>query len=234
MDTKNFIYVILSIQILAIFCIFISFMFYKNVYLVNLVPKLPILTGLLTSTGIVLTYLLFSNSYTKSINDTTLDVVRHDFIGVQQILSDNYDKCPNFVNSLNFDFVKKKFNTTDINYKEYSNENMVTINFLSNVIFESMANYLFTAELTEASDSKWMGVFLSYLSSKQLQERWQYLKYNYGEKPQLLIDFLIKSIEEIKFENSDEVIKFCNDLVFSEEFDKIINHVDRYVVTLQH
>ena len=97
-----------------------------------------------------------------------------------------------------------------------------------------MANYLFTAELTETSDSKWMGVFLSYLSSKQLQERWQYLKYNYGEKPQLLIDLLIKSIEGKKFENSDEVIKFCNDLVFSEEFDKILNHVDPYIVSLQH
>ena len=94
MGINNFVFIILVIQIIAIFTIIISFRFYNNKYLVNLIPKLPILTGLLTSTGIILTYLLFSNTYTKNIIDTTIDITRNVFRDMQKMLYENYDKCP--------------------------------------------------------------------------------------------------------------------------------------------
>lgn len=231
MDTQSIIYVILFIQISAIMCIIISFIFYKNMFLIRLIPKLPILTSLVTSTGIILTYLLFNNNYTKNVNDTTIQTTIHGFNDLFKIFSDNYKMCPKFIESLNFDFVKNKY------YKyenvDYSGENMMTINYISNIIFQSMENYLVTAELTETSDSSMMGTFLSFLSSKQLQERWPYFKYNVGLQTRKLVDFLIKARKENRFKNAEEVNKFCDNLVFSKEFNNILHFKDQTIISFR-
>lgn len=234
MDFNRFVVVIFSIQIISITLILISFKYYNNVYLIHLLPKIPILTGLLTSTGIILTFMLFSNNYTKNINDTTVDMTRNGFRDMQKMLSDNYSKCPSFIDSLNFDFVKEKFFDSNTSYRnqDLNNEDNVTINYISNTIFNSMTNYLVTAELTESSDSRWMATFLSYLSSQQLQERWGYLKYNFGQKTRKLVDFLLKARNENKFENADELIKFCETLIYSKEFKDILKFKDPTVINI--
>ena len=210
--------------------ILISFRFYNNKFLVNLIPKLPILTGLLTSTGIVLTYLLFSNSYTKTINDSTIDMTRTGFRDTQKMLSENYDKCPKFIESLNFEFVRRNYNNNNNNNK-HVNENDITIIYISNAIFNTIANYLFTSELTETSDARWMGTFLAYFSSETLREKWSYLKYNYGEKTRLLIDYLIEVENENTFENADDVINVATKMISTERFKEIMKHVDRTKLT---
>jgi hypothetical protein len=228
MGINNFVFIILIIQIIAIFTIIISFRFYNNKYLVNLIPKLPILTGLLTSTGIILTYLLFSNTYTKNINDTTIDITRNAFRDMQKMLSENYDKCPKFIESLNFEFVRKTYNNNDNNNNHnYNDENDITIIYISNAIFNTIANYIFTSELTETSDARWMGTFLAYFSSETLREKWSYLKYNYGEKARLLIDYLIEVENENTFENADDVINVATKMIFTERFKDILTHVDK-------
>jgi len=228
MGINNFVFIILIIQIIAICTIIISFRFYNNKYLVNLIPKLPILTGLLTSTGIVLTYLLFSNSYTKTINDSTVDMTRNAFRDMQKMLSENYDKCPKFIESLNFEFVRRNYNN---NNNKHVNENDITIIYISNAIFNTIANYIFTSELTELSDARWMGTFLAYFSSETLREKWSYLKYNYGEKTRLLIDYLIEVENENTFENADDVINVATKMIFTERFKDILTHVEKTNVT---
>ena len=230
MNIDKFVFIILIIQVIAISMILISFRFYNNKFLVNLIPKLPILTGLLTSTGIVLTYLLFSNSYTKTINDSTIDMTRTGFRDTQKMLSENYDKCPKFIESLNFEFVRRNYNNNNNNNK-HVNENDITIIYISNAIFNTIANYLFTSELTETSDARWMGTFLAYFSSETLREKWSYLKYNYGEKTRLLIDYLIEVENENTFENADDVINVSTKMISTERFKEIMKHVDRTKVT---
>ena len=230
MDINKFVFIILIIQVIAISMILISFRFYNNKFLVNLIPKLPILTGLLTSTGIILTYLLFSNTYTKAMNDTTVDMTRNAFRDTQKMLSENYDKCPKFIESLNFEFVRRNYNNNNNNNK-HVNENDITIIYISNAIFNTIANYLFTSELTETSDARWMGTFLAYFSSETLREKWSYLKYNYGEKTRLLIDYLIEVENENTFENADDVINVSTKMISTERFKEIMKHVDRTKLT---
>ena len=229
MNIDKFVFIILIIQVIAISMILISFRFYNNKFLVNLIPKLPILTGLLTSTGIILTYLLFSNTYTKAINDTTIDITRNAFRDIQKMLSENYDKCPKFIESLNFEFVRRNYNNNNIN--KHVNENDITIIYISNAIFNTIANYLFTSELTETSDARWIGTFLAYFSSETLREKWSYLKYNYGEKARLLIDYLIEVENENTFENADDVINVATKMISTEKFKEIITHVDKTSVS---
>ena len=234
METQNFVYIVLIIQIIAILSIFLSVRFYKNIYLSTLIPKLPILTGLLTSTGIILTYLLFSTSYIKSINDSSVDATRNGFREMYKMLSDNYDKCPRFIESLNFNFVKAKFDNNNNNNNNNNNgrENQVTINYISNALFNTMGNYIITSDLSEASDARWVGLFLSQLSSKDLRERWTFFKYNYGERSRLLINYLIEVRDANKFETSDEVIKAAEKMVETQRFKDIFTHVDGSKVTL--
>jgi hypothetical protein len=232
MDINKFVFIILIIQVIAISMILISFRFYNNKFLVNLIPKLPILTGLLTSTGIILTYLLFSNTYTKAINDTTIDMTRNGFRDTQKMLSENYDKCPKFIESLNFEFVRRNYNNNNNNNNHVNdNDNDITIIYISNSIFNTIANYLFTSELTEISDARWMATFLGYFSSETLREKWSYLKYNYGEKTRLLIDYLIEVENENTFENADDVINVATKMISTEKFKDILTYVDRTKVS---
>jgi len=232
MNFDNFLFIILTIQVIAISLILLSFRFYTNKILINLIPKLPILTGLLTSTGIILTYLLFSTNYTKSINDSTIDMTRVGFRDTQRALSDNYDKCPKFIESLNFEFVRRTFNNNNNKHK-FTPENDVTINYISNLIFNNIANYLITAELSETSDARWIGTFLGYFSSETLREKWAYFKYNYGERTHLLVEYLLEEINENTFENADDVINVSTKMVLTEKFKDILKHKDQTNVSVK-
>ena len=225
-------YTILTGQFIAIILIISSINFNKNLLLQSIVNKLPILTALLTTTGIILAYLPFSNSYTKNISDATLERNTNGFDNIQKMLSDNYDKCPKFIESINFDFNKTNYHGKEYN-KEYSDENNTTIDYISNVIFQSIDNYLLSSSLTLSSDSMWISTFLSYFSSPKLRERWLYLKYNYGVQCRALVEYLIKIVNENEFKNSDDVINLSVKIIKTKEFNKIIQIKDPNNLTLK-
>ena len=215
--TKIIIFSILTTQIIGIILIMSSIKFYKNKLLQSISNRIPLLTALITATCIILAYLPFSNSYTKNISDATLERNTYGFDNIQKMFSDNYNKCPKFIQSLKFDFNKKKYTNEEYSNEEYSNENNIAIDYISNVIFQSIENYLVSGSVTGSSDSMWISTFLSYFSSPQLRERWLYLKYNFGFQCRELIDYLIEIINTNKIKNSDDVINLSEKIVIGEK-----------------
>lgn len=239
MEIDKFVIIILMVQIIAIILIIISFRFYKNKFLINLIPKLPILTGLLTSTGIILTYLLFSNTYAKNINDTSVDITRHEFRDIYKSMSDNYYRCPNFINSLYFDYIKNETFNKNLNYEslynneDYNGEDQMAINYISISIFQSVANYVITSGLAETSDAKWFGIYMGFFSSKELQKRWNLFKYSYGARTQNLVALIIKTLEENKFNSGDDVNRISREVVGKKTYLPLIQNIDPMSVSLR-
>ena len=158
-------------------------------------------------------------------------MTRNAFRDVQQMFSDNYHKCPKFIESLNFNFVKEVFLNNNNNNDNNVYENQVTINYISNALFNTVANYIVTAELTETSDARWMRTFLAYFSSKMLRDRWLIFKYNFGERTRYLIDYIIEARNKNNFENADDVIKVSQKMVTNQRFKDIFSHKETYNVT---
>lgn len=229
METYKLIYLILFIQIFSFFFILFSFLYKENTIINRFITKINVLSDFLIGTGIILTYLLFRNTYNKTIIDTTLSM-NDDFIKIHKEFSDNYDKCPNFISSLKFKFQDESNNNDNDNDQ---NENQITINYISNLIFSSIEDYLVSSSMNKTSDSVTISSFLSYFSSKRLRSQWNVMKFNYQTQTKMLIELLIKSIKENKFNNSDEVNNFCDKLILTSYFDKILKFKDKTVISLE-
>jgi hypothetical protein len=87
--------------------------------------------------------------------------------------------------------------------------------------------------MNKLSDSECIATFLSYLSSKQLVKQWHKIKYNYEKQTIMLVELLIKSINENEFNNPDDVINFSNKFIFTNDFKKILNYKDNHIMTLE-
>jgi hypothetical protein len=214
---NNILYIIFITQLIDFVMIIISYFYYKNPFLNRFVSNLTILSGLLTSVGVVLTYLLFSTSYQTNINMFTLQSTDRGLINIYNSFNDNYEKCPNFIESLDF-----KFNTNNKSIYHSSNENSIAMDTISVKIFQSIEDYLVTATLSSTSNVEWLCRFLSYCGSDQLKEMWAKKKYIVGKKARMYIDNLFKIIEENTFNNAQEVIDFCNKYMYNDEYKKIM------------
>lgn len=228
MNVQNLIFLILFIQIFSFLLIFFSFLYKENSYLNKFISKVNVLSDFLIATGIILTYLLFRNTYNKTINDTTLSM-NSTFIKIHKELSDNFDKCPNFTYSLRFKF-QDGYNANNYNHKD---ENKITINYISNLIFCSIEDYITTASMNKSSDSAYMASFLSFFNSKELRRKWSILKYNYQTQTKMLINLLIKIINENEFNNSNDVNNYCDNFVKTSYFKEIFEFKDPTIITFQ-
>lgn len=227
MNSNYTFFILFIIQIIAILVIIVSFFFNKKHPVHNIIIKLTFIADLLTCVGIILFYLLFKNEESKNIIDTTSDNNNNEFIEIQRKFSEYHNECPIFIDSLRFDFQGKN----NIKYNKEDNKN--AINYISNIIFQSIENYIVSSSLTKLSDSEWMCIFLSYLSSNQLKERWVVLKCNYGVQTISLINFLIAVNNKNNFKNSESLVNYCDKLIFTDEFTNIMKMKDNTNRTLK-
>jgi hypothetical protein len=102
------------------------------VYLNKFVKNVPILTGLITATGLIITYLLFDTSHKTNVAMFTLQTTDRGLINIYESFNANYEKCPNFIRSLDFNF-----NTSSEHYENSydAKENSIAIANISIKIF---------------------------------------------------------------------------------------------------
>lgn len=222
MYSDQIIYLIAFMQFFSVMFVFFSSQYSDSSYIGKLLKKIPMATSLLTATGILFTLLIFRNQYGKSIMDTTLSTSHDALIQVYELCNTNYQKCPDFIDSLDFKF--------DNSLKD--NEKKFTKKTIAIKIFQSIENYFVTAQLSSTSDSEWLGTFLAYCNSDELRQIWPDIKFNFGIKARTYIEKLFEINHTEKFSNSDDVIKYCDNFVKSDEFKKMFHTVDNTVVTL--
>ena len=222
MDNSKVLYAIFYILLIGVILSVLSYFSPDNSIISKLSSKIPITTGLLTATAILLTYLVFRNTYTKNLDDITLAMTDRGFLKIFDTLAENSNKCPYFIDSLKFSFQK------NYNYENKNNDkdDQVAIDNISVKIFQAMEDYLATATLTSTSDSEWFGTFLSFCQSKTLKQQWDVYYFNFGKKTKLYIDELFKIAKENTFKSAKEVVDFSEKFILTKTFKDIFAYVD--------
>ena len=217
-------YLILFVQIISIGLVIFSY-FYKKYFLSpEIINKFNVLTGLLTATSLLLSYFIFRNQYYSIVNTSTIQMIDRGFNDVNKEMCDYYDKCPNFISSLNFKFVS---DNQEYQHNNQKNDDQVTVNYLSSKIFQSVEDFITTHSLTLTENHAWFATFLSYFTSKQLRDKWVKLKYNFGPLTHSYVNLIIKSVNENKFKNADDVTNFSQKITKSNEYINILKSANR-------
>jgi hypothetical protein len=219
-----FMYLILILQFISIGFIFFSFFYKKYLFSPEIINKFNVLTGVLTATSLLLSFFLFRNQYAGIVNSATIQMIDRGFNDVNKVMVDYYDKCPNFISSLNFKFLS---DNQEYQHNNQKSDDQVTVNFISNKIFQSVEDFITTNSLTLTENHAWFATFLSYFTSKQLRDKWVKLKYNYGPLTHSYVNLIIKSINENKFKNADDVTTFSQKITKSNEYLNILKSVNR-------
>ena len=220
-SVKEF-YVLLFVFICLIIIIFISCFYPKNTIISNFATRLPIASSLLIGVGIFITFMIFQISVSRSNVDVTILTQEKGFIEIMKVCSEKYKECPQFIDSLNYDF---KGTNIDDSYRDIHthSESLQTKLYIAFAIFQSIENYFCTWNITESSDSEWFCTYFIWMSSKPLQEMWySYGLPFFGIKTKAYVDFLIDANKKNKFKNNTEIIKFSEKIIKKKEFHDMV------------
>ena len=242
-SVKEF-WIVLIVFICLIITIFISCFYPPNTIITNFANRVPIASELFIGIGIFITYMIFQISVSRSNIDITILTQEKGFLEIMKLCSEKYKECPQFINSLNYDF--KGTNIDDANSFDHvygvssisqddsrrkspytdihtNGESLQTKKYIAFLIFQSIENYFCTWNITESSDSEWFCTYFIWMSSKPLQEMWySYGLPFFGIKTKAYVDFLIEANKKNKFKNNMEIIQFSEKIIKKKEFHDMV------------
>ena len=192
----------------------------------KLTSNLALIAKIFIPLCMLLTLQLFNIQLGVMTRNSTFDVIDRSWLAVNEKIVKEYDKCPNLINSLYFDWQKKILG--NINYQNKKDEWYAT-NYISNLIFQSWEDFISASSADETGVYVWMNNFLQWTTSKILKKNWDILKGNYSTTTQELGDYLFDVSSKnnpknnlelhnlaIKVAKSDEI-----KAIFKKRFNKI-------------
>lgn len=191
------------------------------------VDKLSVIVGIFVAVSVLLTYRVFRDNLEHTTIDNTFQMIDRGWIKINKEIFVYYKYCPNLVNSLFFDWQKsdwKKekseknlYNTTTLNIDHWYAKN-----YISNLIFETVEDFLTTHISDETGDYAWMCTFLQWTKSPILKNMWDSEKTIYTDTTIELLDLLFKISETSDIKNVQDLKKVGEKIVNSEEYKEII------------
>jgi len=185
------------------------------------VEKILSLPALFLPFGIYLTYKVLKMQIDNIARDGTFKIIDRGWILINKSLSENYDKCPYFINSIYYDWQKKEMTKTYTkNTNKPNNDNWATVNYISTIMFQSWEDFLTSLSVDQTGSVVWMANYLQWSQSKELKKIWDVSKPNYAIGTQLFGDFLFSQKDKPK--NADELQSLAQKCVDSKEYNDII------------
>jgi hypothetical protein len=77
---------------------------HENLFLDKLTDKLGIISGFFITAALYLTYLMYEANVTNTKKDMTYNIIDRGWINVNHKILEYYNLCPNFADSLYFDW----------------------------------------------------------------------------------------------------------------------------------
>jgi hypothetical protein len=192
----------------------------RNSFLDKITDKVSLMSSIFIPIGMFVTYQLFEIQYQTTKREATYEIIDRAWLAVAKTLEKYYDKCPNFIESLYFDWQKN--NRQDI--KITKEENWKHIEYVCVTIFQSWEDYITSTNVDETDSEAWVIVFIQWTYSDQLREKWKFMKYQNAQTTQKFGDFLFhmsKTHDEPK--NPDELMKLTRLIINHKTFKKIMN-----------
>ena len=101
-----FIIIFISITFFLSCLIVCSSLNHQNVFLDKLTDKFNVISGFFITAALYLTYLMYLSNINNSNKDMTFKIIDRGWININFKILENYNLCPNFADSLYFDWQK--------------------------------------------------------------------------------------------------------------------------------
>jgi hypothetical protein len=221
------VYIILIAVVLAIMVplmIYTSYFTDYNSPLERFVGKFSTIASVFIPLGIFLTFIIFKNQYDALARDSTFKIIDRGWLDVNKKLVEYYDKCPNFIESLYFDWQKREMtNCASSNRNLKKCDDWYVINNLSIHIFQAWEDFITSTQIDQTGYEVWMNNFLQWSNSKYLRKSWSVLKGNFAKTTREFGDYLFDISKNNKPKSELELYNLANKVANSSELKTIIN-----------
>lgn len=193
----------------------------KNKVLDKFTGKLAIIGSIFVPLSLYLTYKVFKLQLQALYRDSTFKIIDRSWLNINRSLVNYYKECPNFVNSLYFDWQKKVLGKNyEIN--SVNQDNWYAVNYISISIFQAWEDFLTSEIVDETGDIVWINNFLQWSSSSILRNNWSVLKTNFASTTQEFGDYLFYMSSIYKPKNESELNNLAKMIVDSEKYKNIL------------
>ena len=191
----------------------------KNTALDRFTDKLIVVGSIFIPIGIYLTYKVFSLQLEQMGRDATFRIIDRSWLNVNKSFADYYKECPNFINSLYFDWQKKVLGIEN-NTKE--KDGWSAVKYICDLIFQSWEDFITSSKIDETGDIVWINCFIPWCNSTLLKNNWNVLKSNYAPTTQELGDYMFYMIHFHKPKNVVELSNLGTLIVKSKRYREIL------------
>ena len=214
-----------EIMLFMTFVVLTAFMWYvvrkgENSLINRFTGKFAVIGSIFVPVGIFLTYRVFTLQLQAMSRDATYKIIDRGWLDINKKIVDYYKDCPNFMNSLYFEWQKKVLGKE---VKSEAQDNWYTVNYMSILIFQAWEDFITSAEVDETGHAVWMNNFLQWANSEILYNNWTVLKTNFADTTQAFGDYLFYMVKSRPPKNESELNELANDIVATEKFQDIIH-----------
>jgi len=204
----------------------------KNNIAARFTEKMVLFSSIFIPVGIYLTYTIFAGQLNEMKINATYRMIDRGWLDINKHFTDNYDKCPNLIDSLSYDWQMNTLgkNTYNINLRKFfkglseDEDDWTASNYVSVCIFQSIEDFMTAVGMDETAPEVWVCNFLPWSNSNILKNNWSVLKSNYADTTIEFVDYLfeLSSKNRNKIKNTSDILKLSKDIVNSDVFANIL------------
>jgi len=217
-------------MVIAIVITFVSSFYDKDSTVDRLSIKISNILQILLFAGILISYDQYENNNKQVILTQQSILTEKGWVQVYEKIEEYYDKCPNFCNSLSYNWqIPKKY----LNMKKKTNLNkdddygaILSLSILIFQSFQNVLNYFLYYNSDEKIDD-WLKSFIIWANSNILYDTWQNNKFIYDISIQIYIDKIFKEVRDKPPKNQKEIEKLARKICRSDEMKNIFKIVGK-------
>jgi hypothetical protein len=194
----------------------------KNSNIERFAGKTTSVIQILFFAGLLISY----QNYVTTAKDQNINrestLTEKNWIDVYRLIQDKHADCPNFVNSLSYDWQKPAGTVIDTGKDNY--ESVLNISISIFLAFQNVINYFLYYD-TQDDLVLWISAFAIWCNSDLLYDMWQKYKFMYDDATQVFTDTIFESVRENRPKNQEDVLfvskRVCNSLAIRTLFKTV-------------
>ena len=216
---------------LAIIVTFASSFFETNSTIERISVKITNILQILLFAGILISYQQYQDANKQNLLNQQSELAEKGWVQVYEEIQHYYDKCPNFCNSLSYEWQIPKTKgihlkkTTDLN----NPDDYGAVLSLSVLIFESFQNVLgyFLYYESDEKINNWLKSFIIWANSDILYDIWKSNKFIYDKSVELFANTIFKMVRVHRPKNEEEINNLATEICASKEMKQIFEKVEK-------
>jgi hypothetical protein len=174
--------------------------------------------------GLFLSYKTYISNTQNTALSQQASLTEKGWVQVYDKIQSNYNRCPNFCNSLTYPWQKPPGVELKTGKDEYG-----CVLSISILIFQSLSNVLAYFMFVESGDTmnEWISSFITWAHSDTLYEMWNKNKFIYDELTVRFGDYIFKEVRKNKPKNNEDVIDLSINICNSEEVKDIFLEIGK-------